>query len=57
MVYEFLQDCFVLDEFISGFDFFLKYVGISLVVIFFHQYHAYLLHCNYWFWTKQAEGV
>jgi len=37
--------------------FFLRYVGISLMVMFLHQYHAYLLHRNYWLWRKQAEGV
>jgi hypothetical protein len=57
MVYEFLWNCFVVDDFTIGFDFFLRYVGIWLVVIFFHLYHACLLHCSYWFWKKQVEGV
>jgi len=57
MVYGFLCDCFVLDDFTNGFDFFWRYVGILLVVIFLHQYHARLLHCNYWFWRKRTEGV
>ncbi len=57
MVYGFLCDWFVLDDFISGFDFFWRYVGILLVVIFLHQYHAYLMHYNYWFCRKRVEGV
>jgi hypothetical protein len=36
MVYELLQDCFVPDDFASGFYLFLKYVSTSFVVMFFH---------------------
>jgi len=36
MVYEFLQDCFIHDDSTSGFDFFLRYVRTSFVVMFFH---------------------
>jgi hypothetical protein len=49
VVYELLQYCFVLDDFASGFEFFLRYVGTSLVVMFLHQYNVYLLQCDYWF--------
>ncbi len=37
MVYEFLWDYFVLDDFANGFNLFLKYVGTSFMVIFLHQ--------------------
>jgi len=40
MVYELLWDCFDPNDFANGFDFFFKHVGTSLVVMFFHQYHA-----------------
>ncbi len=40
VVYEFLQNYFVLYDFASGFDFLKKYLGTSFVVIFFHQYHV-----------------
>jgi hypothetical protein len=49
MVYELLQYCFVLDDFASGFNFFGRYVGTLHVVMFLHQYHAYLLPRDYWF--------
>ncbi len=49
MVYELLQYCFVPDDFASGFDFCLKYVGTLLVVMFLHQYHTCLLQHDYWF--------
>jgi hypothetical protein len=55
MVYELLWDCFVVDDYASGFDFFLRYVDISFVVMFLHQYHAYLLHCNYWLWRNKSK--
>jgi len=47
MVYEFLRDCFVPNDLVSGFDFFLKYANTLLVVMFLHQYHACLLHRDY----------
>ncbi len=36
MVYQFLQDYFVLDDSISGFVDFFRYANMSLVVMFFH---------------------
>jgi hypothetical protein len=47
IVYEFLRGCFVLDDLASGFDLFFRYASTLLVVMFFHQYHACLLHCDY----------
>ncbi len=38
MVYELLWDCFVPNDFIGVFEFFLTYVSTSLMVMFFHQY-------------------
>jgi hypothetical protein len=49
MVYELLQYCFVLDDFANGFNFFGRYVSTLQVVMFLHQYHAYLLQRDYWF--------
>jgi hypothetical protein len=49
MVYELLQYYFVLDDFASGFNFFGRYVGTLHMVVFLHQYHAYLLQRDYWF--------
>jgi hypothetical protein len=49
MAYELLQYCFVLYDFVNGFNFFGKYVGTLHVVMFLHQYHAYLLQCDYGF--------
>jgi hypothetical protein len=36
MVYELLWDCFVLDDYANGFDFFLRYANTSFMVMFFH---------------------
>jgi len=36
MVYELLWDYFVFDDYVSGFDFFLRYVDTSFVVMFVH---------------------
>ncbi len=36
--------------------FFKKYVGTLLMVMFFHKYHTYLLHCDYWFWKNNLEA-
>jgi len=55
MVYELLQDCFVPDDFTSGFVFFKKNSGTLFVVTFFHQYHVCLLHCNYWLWRNKPK--
>jgi hypothetical protein len=41
MVFELLPNCFVPNDFASGFDYyFLRYVGTLLAVMFLHQYHA-----------------
>jgi hypothetical protein len=47
MVYELSCDCFDPNDFANGFDIFIKNVGTLLVVMFLHQYHAYLLHYDY----------
>jgi hypothetical protein len=49
MVYELLQYYFVPDDFASGFEFFFRCVGTLFMVMFLHQYHAYLLQHDYWF--------
>ncbi len=56
MVYELLQDCFVPNDFVSGFNFFLKYLGTLFVVMLFHQYHICLLHHNYWLWKNKLKA-
>ncbi len=55
VVFELWRDCFVPDDSIGGFDFFLRYVGTSLVVMFFNQYHVCLLHCDNWLWRNKLE--
>ncbi len=55
MVYKLLQGCFVPNDSASGFDFFSRYVGTLLVVMFLHQYHTCLLHCYYWLWRNKLE--
>jgi len=55
MVYELLWNCFILDDSVSDFDIFLRYTSTSFMVIFLHQYHVCLLHCNFWFWKNKPE--
>ncbi len=55
MVYELLQDCFVLDDFTNGFDIFLRYASTSFMVMFLHLYHVCLLHHDYWLWKHKLE--
>jgi hypothetical protein len=55
MVYELLQYFLVPDDFASGFDFFLRYVNTSFMVMFFHHCRAYLLHCDYCLWKNKPK--
>jgi hypothetical protein len=57
MVYELLENCFVFSDSVSGFDFFLRCANTLLVVMFFHQYHAYLLHRDFWFWRNKLKAL
>jgi hypothetical protein len=56
MVYQLLWDCFVPVDYTSGFVFFFRYASMSLVVMFFHEYHTYLLHHDYWLWKNKSEA-
>jgi hypothetical protein len=55
MVYELLRNCFVFDDSTNGFEFFFRYADTSFMVMFFHQYHACLLHHDYWFWKNKLK--
>jgi hypothetical protein len=48
MVYEFWQDCFVLNDFMSSFDLFFEVCGhIGHSVMFHFQYRVYFLHLDF----------
>jgi hypothetical protein len=35
--------------------YFLRYVGTSFMVMFFHQYHTCSLHHDYWLWKNKPK--
>ncbi len=50
MVYKFLQDCFVVEDFARGFDYFCRYRDTLPVIMFLHPYHVCLPQHNYYLW-------
>ncbi len=46
MMHELLWECFVLNDYASGFDFFSKYVCTLLEIVFHFQYHVCFSHLD-----------
>ncbi len=55
MVYNFCNVVLSLMTMLISLILFLKYASTSFVVMFLHQYHAYLLHCDKWLWKNKLK--
>ncbi len=59
MVMSFCGIVLFLITLLMALNFFLKYVGISFMVMFLHQYHAYhdyMIHRNYWLRKNKSKA-